>query len=267
MKISLITVSFNSAATIRDTFESVLAQSYSDYEYIVIDGLSKDATVDIIKEYEPKFSGRMRWISEKDSGLYDAMNKGIKMATGDVVGILNSDDFFTDSTVLETVNRSFEQNQPDAVYGDVCYVKADNTDILDRYYSSKKFKRWKMRIGLIPAHPTFYAKRELFDKLGVYRTDYKIAADFDLLLRFIFVNKIKTFYIEKCLVTMRSGGVSNGSLKVHTRIMKEHLRSFREVGYHTNVFLLSLRYWGKVYDLLAAKISMAFNKKSLNNRG
>jgi glycosyltransferase involved in cell wall biosynthesis len=167
VKISLITVSFNSAATIRDTFESVLAQSYNDYEYIVIDGLYKDATVDIIKEYEPRFSGKMRWISEKDFGLYDAMNKGIKMATGDVVGILNSDDFFTDSAVLENVNQAFEQNQTDAVYGDVCYVKADNTDILDRYYSSKKFKRWKMRIGLIPAHPTFYAKIELFDKLGV----------------------------------------------------------------------------------------------------
>ena len=267
MKISIVTVCFNSASTIRDTFESILQQKYTDYEYIVVDGKSKDATVDIIREYEPRFQGKMRWVSEKDSGLYDAMNKGIRMASGEVVGILNSDDFFTDPAVLETVALTFEQNQTDAVYGDVCYVKAANISILDRYYSSKKFKRWKMRIGLIPAHPTFYARRELFDKIGFYRTDYKIAADFDLLLRFIFVHKIQTVYIEKCLVTMRSGGVSNGSFNVHRQIMKEHLRSFKEVKHHTNVLLLSLRYWGKIYDLLAAKFSVAFNKKSTIHKG
>ena len=267
MKISIVTVCFNSASTIRDTFESILQQKYTDYEYIVVDGKSKDATVDIIREYEPRFQGKMRWVSEKDSGLYDAMNKGIKMATGDVVGILNSDDFFTDSTVLETVEQAFVQKQTDAVYGDVCYVKAANTNIVDRYYSSKKFKRWKMRIGLIPAHPTFYARRELFDKIGFYRTDYKIAADFDLLLRFIFVHKIQTAYIEKCLVTMRSGGVSNGSLNVHLQIMKEHLRSFKEVKYHTNVLFLSLRYWGKIYDLIAARVSVMQNCRAEKNKG
>lgn len=261
MKLSIVTVSYNSAATIRDTFDSLLAQICKDYEYIVVDGLSTDGTVDIIKEYEPKFNGRMRWISEKDSGLYDAMNKGIKMASGDVVGILNSDDFFTDNETLDTIKHAFEQNQPDAIYADVCYVKKDNIEIVDRYYSSKNFKRSKMRIGLIPAHPTFYAKRELFDRFGYYRTDYKIAADFDLLLRFIFVNNIKTYYIEKNLVTMRSGGVSNRSLKVHYRIMKEHLRSFRDVGCYTNIFLLSLRYWGKFYDLVAAKFSGLFKRK------
>lgn len=255
MKISLITVSYNSASTIRDTFESVLAQSCEDYEYIVVDGLSKDNTVEIIKEYEPRFNGKMRWISEKDSGLYDAMNKGIRMATGDVVGILNSDDLFTDNTVLESVRQGFRASDTDAVYADVRYVKQDDLTKIVRHYSSKSFRRWKMRIGLIPAHPSFYAKKELFDKFGFYRTDYRIAADFELLLRFIFVNKIKISYIPKTFVTMRMGGVSTNSFKVHFRIMKEHLKAFKANNRYTNVFLLSLRYAGKVYQLLKAKFT------------
>lgn len=261
MKISLVTVSFNSAATIRDTFESILKQDYSDYEYIVVDGLSKDATVDIIKEYEPRFQGKMRWISEKDSGLYDAMNKGIKMATGDVVGILNSDDFFSASDVFSAVAQCFKEQKPEAVYGDVLYVRPDDLTHIVRHYSSGSFKRWKMRLGLMPAHPTFYAQRQLFDRLGFYRTDYRIAADFDLLLRFIFLANIKTSYIAKNFVTMRTGGVSTNSLKVHKLIMKEHLQSFKDAGCYSNVFLQSLRYWGKIYDLLAAKIR-SYSKKA-----
>lgn len=255
MKISLITVSYNSASTIRDTFESVLAQSCEDYEYIVVDGLSKDNTVEIIKEYEPRFKGKMRWISEKDSGLYDAMNKGIRMATGDVVGILNSDDLFTDNTVLESVRQGFSAPDIDAVYADVRYVRQDDLTKIVRHYSSKSFRRWKMRIGLIPAHPSFYAKKELFEKFGFYRTDYRIAADFELLLRFIFVNRIKISYIPKTFVTMRMGGVSTNSFKVHFCIMKEHLKAFKANNRYTNVFLLSLRYAGKVYQLLKAKLT------------
>ena len=260
MKISIITVSFNSASTIRDTFESILQQDYTDYEYIVVDGKSKDETVDIIKEYEPRFQGKMRWISEKDSGLYDAMNKGIKMAAGDVVGILNSDDFFSAPDILSTVAAGFEDPSTDAIYGDVIYVRPDNLNHVIRHYSSGSFKRWKMRIGLMPAHPTFYAKKSLFDQLGLYRTDYKIAADFDLLLRFIFINRIKTAYIPKTFVTMRTGGVSTNSLKVHKQIMKEHLQSFKEAGCCTNAILLSLRYWGKIYDLLCAKVRSVLKK-------
>lgn len=259
MKISLITAAFNSASTIRDTFDSVLAQSYDDYEYIVVDGLSSDGTVDIIKEYEPEFAGKMRWISEKDSGLYDAMNKGIRMATGEVVGILNSDDFFTSNTVLESVSRGFLVPETDAVYADVRYVKQNDPRSVVRHYSSKGFRRWKMRMGLIPAHPSFYARRELFEKFGFYRTDYRIAADFELLLRFIFVHRIKTSYIPETFVTMRMGGASTSSFKVHFRIMKEHLRAFKQNGCHTNVFFLSLRYGGKIYDLIKARLKKLFN--------
>lgn len=258
MKISIVTVAYNSAATIRDTFESVLAQSHDDYEYIVVDGLSKDETVEIIKEYEPRFNGKMRWISEKDSGLYDAMNKGIRMATGEVVGILNSDDFFTSGNVLESVCRGFDSAETDAVYADVRYVKQHDLQSVVRHYSSKGFRRWKMRTGLIPAHPSFYARRELFEKFGFYRTDYRIAADFELLLRFIFVNRVKTLYIPETFVTMRMGGVSTNSFKVHFRIMKEHLKAFRENNCYTNVFLLCSRYVGKIYDVIVARINNIF---------
>ena len=258
MKISIITVCYNSSSTIKDTFESVLNQSYADYEYIVVDGLSSDGTVDIIKEYQPRFQGKMRWISEKDSGLYDAMNKGIRMATGDVVGILNSDDFFTSGNVLESVNRGFDSPDTDAIYADVRYVKQDDLQRIVRHYSSKHFRRWKMRCGLIPAHPSFYARKELFEKFGFYRTDYRIAADFELLLRFIFVNRINTLYIPETFVTMRMGGVSTNSFKVHFQIMKEHLKAFKQNNRYTNPFFLHLRYGGKIYDLIKARLSNIF---------
>lgn len=247
MKISLITVTYNSGATLRDTIQSVLAQTYTNVEYIVVDGLSKDNTMDIVREYEPQFEGRMKWISEKDKGLYDAMNKGVRMATGDVVGILNSDDFFTANDVLEKVAAGFDE-QTDAVYGDLHYVHPDDLQHSVRYYSSKIFKRNLMRMGFIPAHPTFYCRRECFDKFGYYKTDYKIAADFDLLLRFIYVNRIRIKYLPMDMVTMRTGGASTNGLKSRMGGMNEHLRSLRENGVKSNRFILSLRYFYKITE-------------------
>lgn len=246
-KISLITVTFNSDKTLRDTINSVLKQTYTNIEYIVVDGLSKDNTMDIVREYEPQFEGRMKWISEKDKGLYDAMNKGVRMATGDVVGILNSDDFFTANDVLEKVAAGFDE-QTDAVYGDLHYVHPDDLQHSVRYYSSKIFKRNLMRMGFIPAHPTFYCRRECFDKFGYYKTDYKIAADFDLLLRFIYVNRIRTKYLPMDMVTMRTGGASTNGLKSRMGGMNEHLRSLRENGVKSNRFILSLRYFYKITE-------------------
>lgn len=247
MKISLITVTYNSGTTLRDTIQSVLAQTYRNVEYIVVDGLSKDNTIDIVREYEPQFEGRMKWISEKDKGLYDAMNKGVGMATGDVVGILNSDDFFTANDVLEKVAAGFDE-QTDAVYGDLHYVHPDDLQHSVRYYSSKIFKRNLMRMGFIPAHPTFYCRRECFDKFGYYKTDYKIAADFDLLLRFIYVNRIRIKYLPMDMVTMRTGGASTNGLKSRMGGMNEHLRSLRENGVKSNRFILSLRYFYKITE-------------------
>lgn len=247
MKVSLITVTYNSDKTLRDTINSVLAQTYEDIEYIVVDGLSKDKTVDIIREYEPQFAGRMKWISEKDSGLYDAMNKGIRMATGDVVGILNSDDFFTSKDVIEKVVAGFTKDT-DAVYGDIHFVNPDNLQRCVRYYSSRIFKRSLMKMGFIPAHPSFYCRKECFEKFGYYKTNYKIAADFDLLLRFIYVHQIRIKYLPVDMVTMRLGGASTDGWKSRQVMMNEHLRSFKENGVKTNRFWLSLRYFYKITE-------------------
>lgn len=249
MKVSLITVTYNSDKTLLDTINSVLAQTYENIEYIVVDGLSKDKTVDIIREYEPQFAGRMKWISEKDSGLYDAMNKGIRMATGDVVGILNSDDFFTSNDVIEKVVAGFTQDT-DAVYGDIHFVNPDNLQRCVRYYSSKIFKRSLMKMGFIPAHPSFYCRKECFEKFGYYKTDYKIAADFDLLLRFIYVHQIRIKYLPVDMVTMRLGGASTDGWKSRLVMMNEHLRSFKENGVKTNCFWLSLRYFYKITEYI-----------------
>lgn len=253
MKISLITVTYNSSDVLRCAIESILRQTYPHIEYIIVDGASKDNTLDIIRTYEPKFNDRMRWISEPDRGLYDAMNKGIRMATGDVIGILNSDDFFTSDDVLQKVAEGFTDSEVDAVYGDIHFVHADDLKRCVRYYSSKIFRRGLMRLGFIPAHPSFYCRRECFEKYGGYKTDYKIAADFDLLLRFIYVHRIRIKYLPVDMVTMRLGGASTSGLKSRMTGMKEHLRSFRENGVKTNRFLLSLRYFYKVTEYFRKK--------------
>lgn len=257
MKFSLITVTYNSSNTLACTIESVLSQSYPNIEYIIVDGASKDNTVSVIKEYEPKFHGRMKWISEEDKGLYDAMNKGIRMATGEVVGIINSDDFFTSPDVLQQVADTFEANQElDAVYGDVHFVHPDNLEKGVRYYSSKIFKRKLMKLGFMPAHPSFYLRSKCFEKFGLYKTDYKIAADFEFLLRVIYKGNIRTLYLPMDMVTMRTGGASTSGLESHKRIMKEHLRAFRENGIHNNAFILALRYPYKIWELVKNKLGI-----------
>ena len=254
MKISLITVTYNSGKTLKNTFDSVLKQSHNNLEYIVIDGASKDNTVSIINEYESLFNGRLKWISESDEGLYDAMNKGIRMATGDIIGILNSDDFFTSNNVLQEIAHTFKKEKDlDAIYGDIHFVHPDNLQKCVRYYSSKIFKRSLMRLGFIPAHPSFYIRKECFEKYGYYKTDYKIAADFEFLLRVIFKNRIRTKYLPMDMVTMRTGGASTSGIKSHIGIMKEHLRAFRENDIYTNVGLLSLRYFYKIGEIIKSR--------------
>lgn len=261
MKISIITATYNSAGTVRDTFNSVLRQTYSEIEYIVVDGASKDGTVDIIREYEPRFEGRMRWVSERDSGIYDAMNKGLRMATGDVVGILNSDDFYTSEDVLETVAAKMAQTADvDAVYGDIHFVNPDDLGKCVRYYSSKVFKPSLMRLGFIPAHPSFYCKLSAYEKFGGFDLDFKVAADFENLLRLIYVGHIKTLYIEKDFVTMRTGGASTSGVKSHIQIMKDHLKALKKNNINSNMFLLSLRYFYKIYTLCFVKVNVRQNK-------
>lgn len=260
--ITLITVTYNSSKTLKKTFDSVLEQSHNNLEYIVIDGASKDNTISIINEYEPFLGGRLKWISEPDKGLYDAMNKGIHMATGDIIGILNSDDFFTNETILKQVADEFQKNEDiDAIYGDVHFVNPDNLNKCVRYYSSKIFKRSLMRLGFMPAHPSFYMRRECFEKYGLYKTDYKIAADFEFLLRVIFKYKIRTKYLPIDMVTMRTGGASTSGFESHKLIMKEHLRAFKENGIYTNVALLSLRYLYKIGEVIKSRLHSLACKK------
>lgn len=251
MTISIITATFNSAATLRDTIESVLRQTYKDIEYIIKDGGSKDDTLAICREYEPRFGGRMKIISCPDTGLYDAMNQGIEAATGDVVGILNSDDFYTNDDVLATINAALEQDDCDAVYGDIHYVKSDNLERCVRYYSSRNFTRERMMQGYIPAHPSFYCRREVYQKYGLFDTSFRVAADFEQLLRLIYIEKIRIKYIEKDFVTMRMGGASTSGIKSHVQIMKDHLRAFKKNKIPNNVFRLSLRYFSKLTEFVS----------------
>lgn len=251
MKISLITATYNSAETLRDTMQSVLNQTFKDIDYIIVDGGSKDGTLDIVKEYEPLFEGRLRWISEPDKGIYDALNKGILMAKSDIVGIMHSNDFFASNDVLQKVADTFEADDSlDGVYGDVKYV--DKQDVIKtvRHYSSAKFKRKKLLMGLIPAHPTFYAKKKCFEQYGLYNTDLKIAADFDMFVRLIWKGNIKTRYIPMTMVIMRTGGASSSGFASHKQTMKEHLASVRMNNLPTNMLRLSLRYFGKIIDLI-----------------
>ena len=250
MKISIITATYNSGKTLRDTIESVLRQSYTDYEYIVKDGGSKDDTLEIVKAYAPKFGDKIKAISEPDQGIYDAMNKGIQMATGDVIGILNSDDFYTSADALQVIADTFANNDIDATYGDIHFVNDDDLSKCVRYYSSAIFRRSFMRFGLMPAHPSFYCKKAVYEKYGSFDTSYKVAADFENLLRIIYVGNIKTKYIPKDFVTMRTGGASTAGLSSRTQIMKDHLRALKANGIYSNVFLLSLRYVYKVYELV-----------------
>jgi len=218
LKISIITVSFNSVITIRDTIESILSQDYKNIEYIIIDACSKDGTLDIIEEYKERISF---FISESDNGIYDGMNKGIAAATGDIVGILNSDDFYPNSFVISNVARTFEKQACDAVYGDLVYVKFFNIDKIIRYWQSGQYTVKKVKNGWMLPHPTFFVKKYLYDKYGYYNTDLKTAADYQMILKLLYKYNIKVIYIPMILVNMRMGGASNSSIMNRIRANKE----------------------------------------------
>lgn len=250
MIISIITVTFNSCKTLRDTICSVLSQSFLDIEYIIVDGLSNDKTVDIIKEYEPLFQGRLKWVSEKDNGLYDAMNKGIRMATGDIVGIINSDDFYHREDIIEKVVGVFKTSTVQAVYGDVRFVRSSNLDKTVRYYSSKYFFSSLFRYGFMPAHPTFFTYRHYFKDFGFYKMDYKIAADYELLIRFLYIHHLKSRYLALDFMKMRMGGASTASVKSNMLLNKEIVRACRENGIWTCRGMLLLKYFIKIFEFV-----------------
>ena len=246
--ISIITATFNSAKTLKDTIQSVLRQTNKDFEYLIIDGGSTDETIDIVKSYESEFSGRLKWVSEKDQGIYDAMNKGIKMASGDVVGILNSDDYFTSDDILQTVDNAFKSHEIDAIYGDIHFIRDGNPQKCIRYYSSRMFRPFWLRFGFMPAHPSFYCKREIFDKAGLYSLDYKIGADYEMMVRLFKRLKIKTLYVNKDFVTMRTGGASNTNVRSRLTLIEEDVKACRENGIYTNRFFIMLKFLYKIFE-------------------
>ena len=246
MKISIITVTYNSAATLKDTIESVLRQQYPEVEHILIDGASKDNTVSIIRSY-PQITN---WVTEKDKGLYDAINKGIQRATGEIVGILNSDDFFPNEKVLSTIAARFDDPEVDAVIGDIAFVKPENLDRIVRHYSSAKFHPKKFAAGYMPAHPSFYVRKKFYDAYGLYKMNYKIAADYELLIRFMHKEGIRFRYIPEILVYMRTGGVSNQSVMSRYILNKEIIRACAENGINTNMARLSMKYFNKIFEYI-----------------
>ena len=195
MTVSIITVTLNRSQTLENTIQSVMSQTYQDIEYILVDGGSNDGTRELIEAFEPLFKGRLKWISEKDNGIYDAMNKGIQLSTGQIIGFLNSDDFFSSNTIIQQVVDQFTKLNIDAIYGDVHYVLKDDVSKSVRYYSSRIFRPWLMRFGFMPAHPSFYCRRAIFQKYGLFDATYSISADFELLVRFIRIHHIRTYYL------------------------------------------------------------------------
>lgn len=247
MKISIITVCYNSENTIRDTIESVLSQSYSDIEYIIIDGGSTDGTISIIDEYRDNID---IIVSEKDNGIYDAMNKGILLSKGDIVGIINSDDFFSDVNVIKDVSDLFCEGGIDGLYGDLIYVNRENVEKKVRNYSSRFFSKWQIRFGMMLPHPTLYLKRKIFSDVGSYKLDYRVAADFEFITR-LFVTGITLKRLPRIMVKMREGGISSTGVwwRIHQNL--EIVRACRENGLYTNIVMVSAKVPFKLLSYLA----------------
>ncbi len=224
MKISIISAVYNNVETIEQAIKSVLSQKYDEIEYIVVDGGSTDGTLEIIKKYSNKIDVI---ISEKDNGIYEALNKGIDLATGDIIGFLHSDDLYSSKNVLSQIAEVFKLNNCDGIYSDLNYVKKNNIDKVLRYWKSEKFSMSLLKKGWMPAHPTLFLKKEVYAQYGKFDTDFNIAADYDFMLR-VLSNGIKVNYIPKVLYLMRIGGVSNKSLKNIINKTKEDLKALKK---------------------------------------
>mgnify|MGYP000515238369 CR=1 FL=1 len=224
MKFSIITAIYNNKETITDAIDSVLRQTYQDIEYIIIDGASSDGTVEIIRRYGDKIN---KFISEPDSGIYDGLNKGLSLATGDIIGFLHSDDLYANKDVIELIAKKFTENNVDGVYGNLVYTSKEDTSKVIRYWKSREFSPNLLSKGWMPAHPTFFLKKEVYDQYGHFDLNFKIAADYDFMLRVLKEN-IKVKYIPEVLYKMRIGGESNKSLKNIIQKSKEDLKALRK---------------------------------------
>ena len=248
MKISIITVCYNSAATIEKTIKSLMAQTYRDIEYIVVDGDSNDSTLDIVKKYENQIT---KWISEPDNGLYDAINKGIAFATGDIIGVLNSDDIFTDNYVLENIAKFHLENSIDASVGNI--MQFNKNQKIVRKYSAENWRPDKLKMGFMPAHPAIFFKRDLFEKFGYYHIDFISGADYELIIRFFLVHKITWKFSNITTTSMLIGGISSSGYKSYKLISKEIKKALELNNIQFSYFKVLLRVIWKLKGFLKKK--------------
>jgi len=245
MKFSIITVTFNSAATISNTLNSIANQDHSDIEYIVIDGKSTDSTIDIIRNNSHLIS---KSVVEPDFGIYDAMNKGLALATGEVIAFLHSDDVYASSNVVSKVNFCFEKYSLDALYGDINYFHENDSRKVIRRYSSHRFMPSLIGWGWMPAHPSLFLHRNVYDKYGHFKIDFKIAGDYEFVARIFHENTLRYHYLPEVLVNMRMGGVSTGGIMNSLLLNREVLRACRENNIPTNIFKILSKYPAKLID-------------------
>ena len=246
-KVSIVTVCYNSGDTIEDTIKSVLNQSYSNIEYIIIDGLSTDNTLEIVNKYQDKIA---EVISEKDNGLYDAINKGIELSSGEIVAILNSDDLYQDNKVIEDVITLFEKDSLETCYGDLVYVDRIDTSKTIRYWKSGEYEDGLFFKGWMPPHPTFFVKKEVYNKYGSFNLELKSAADYEIMLRFIHKNKVKIGYLPRVTVRMRVGGVSNVSILNRLKANREDRKAWEMNGLKPKAFTLLFKPLSKIGQFL-----------------
>lgn len=244
--VSIITVAFNSANTIGEAIESVLSQDYPAIEHLVIDGGSTDGTAEIVGGFGNRIA---TFVSEPDRGIYDAMNKGIRLARGSIVGMLNSDDTYTDERAVSDLMEAMQRESTDSAFGDVIYVDQDDTDRIVRYYRSNRWSPWRFRFGWMPAHPTFFVKREWYERCGLFSLDYRIAADFEMLVRLLHVAGVSYTYVGRPIVRMRSGGASASGWSNSLTINREIVRACRAHGIWTGLPLMALKVPGKLLEL------------------
>ena len=224
MKVSVITVVYNGSQTIEECIESVIAQSYEIIEHIIIDGGSTDGTLDVIKKHKDNIA---KIISEPDNGIYDAMNKGIRAATGDVIGILNSDDMYADEFVIENVVKCLSENNVHTCYGDLVYVDHEDTDKVIRHWKSGNLFRERFKKGWMPPHPTFFVKKDIYDQYGIFNLEFPLASDYELMLRFLYKYNVFTAYIPKFLVKMRTGGRCRPGILNTSKNVIENYRAWK----------------------------------------
>lgn len=252
MKISIITSCYNRVSTIRGAIESVLAQDYPDIEYIIVDGASTDGSVEVIRDAIEGHEGQVKFISEPDHGMYEAINKGIRMATGDYIGLVHSDDFLYSSHTISDIAKRLEETHADFLYGDGLFVNPENTDKVVRKWIGGTYRLWKVRHGWLPLHPTCYIRRDVMEKLGGYDESYMIAADTDLLVRYLLDNHVKTDYLKKYIVRMRMGGMSTDNSR-RAKMWKEDIRVYSSHGFkHVTLTKIEKMLW-KVPQFVMAK--------------